>query len=234
MNINELKKGDKVWVRGFIDYDGDLVFGDDLTYIKSLQIYTIDKEDIRLDGYAEQSPKHLKNIIAKLRELPEHDKKAWIEGLFNELGGARDVSYYLGSLKGASQAKESLKPEVSREVAEWIEKSKGFNSDLYSLLEGPEDYSLDGWIDEKENQEIIVKAMLFGYTVKEEKLYKVKIHGAHLFKMTSENQVRFKMFYNFMELPDEEYDCTDELTEQEIKQADERFWDWAEEVEDEH
>ncbi|KPJ23094.1 hypothetical protein AKK44_01565, partial [Streptococcus phocae] len=51
MKINELKKGDKVWVRGFIDCDGDLMFGNDLTYIKSSLIYTIDKEDIKLDGY---------------------------------------------------------------------------------------------------------------------------------------------------------------------------------------
>lgn len=51
MKFSELRKGDKVWVRGFIDCDGDLMFGNDLTYIKSSLIYTIDKKDIKLDGY---------------------------------------------------------------------------------------------------------------------------------------------------------------------------------------
>lgn len=189
MKFSKLKKGDKVWVRGFIDYDGDLIFGDDLPYIKSLLIYTIDKEDIKLDGY------------------------------------------------DMSQAKESLKPAVELFVAEWYEAHKKcLDIELGKLFhrirtrtEPYDDFYF--WFGNNDDAlTTIINMRQFGYTVKEEKLYKVKIHGAHLFKMTSDNHVRFKMFSNFMELPDEEYDCTDELTEKEIKQADERFWDWAEEV----
>lgn len=39
---------------------------------------------------------------------------------------------------------------------------------------GPADNSLEEWITNEDNQELIVKARLFGYTVKKEKKYKVR------------------------------------------------------------
>ncbi|MGT2744852.1 DUF1642 domain-containing protein [Streptococcus phocae subsp. phocae] len=146
MNINELKKGDKVWVRGSIDCDGDLMLGDALTYIKSSLIYNMDQKDIKLDGY------------------------------------------------DMSQAKESLKPEIPQFVADWIEEHKENYSrwddgakadfvfrainDLFRFGEGRSlccfdiDDELSKWTTE--NAFNFINAILFSYTVKEEKNYQIR------------------------------------------------------------
>lgn len=70
-------------------------------------------------------------------------------------------------------------------------------------------------------------------TVEKEKLYTVKILGCTLFKMTSDNHVRYKLIGE-NETPSESkfssYKFEADLTEQEIKQADERLWQFAKEV----
>lgn len=71
------------------------------------------------------------------------------------------------------------KPEIPQFVAEWIETVKSLGFDLYELLEGPADNSLEEWITNEDNQELIVKARLFGYTVEKEKLYKVRDKRLH-------------------------------------------------------
>ncbi|MGP6355170.1 DUF1642 domain-containing protein [Streptococcus dysgalactiae] len=77
-----------------------------------------------------------------------------------------------------AKTKEDLldlqKPEIPQFVADWIETVKSLGFDLYELLEGPVDNSLEEWITNEDNQELIVKARLFGYTVEKEKLYKVR------------------------------------------------------------
>lgn len=73
----------------------------------------------------------------------------------------------------------------------------------------------------------------FGYTVEKEKLYNVKVLGCTLFKMTSDNHVRYKLIGE-NETPSESkissYKFEADLTEKEIKEADERLLQWAEEV----
>lgn len=70
-------------------------------------------------------------------------------------------------------------------------------------------------------------------TVEKEKLYTVKILGCTLFKMTSDNHVRYKLIGE-NETPSESkfssYKFEADLTEKEIKEADERLLQWAEEV----
>ncbi|MGS7272122.1 DUF1642 domain-containing protein [Streptococcus pyogenes] len=70
---------------------------------------------------------------------------------------------------------DQQKPEIPQFVADWIETVKSLGFDLYELLEGPSDNSLEEWITNEDNQELIVKARLFGYTVEKEKLYTVEI-----------------------------------------------------------
>lgn len=135
------------------------------------------------------------------------------------------------------------KPEVQQCVAEWYEENKDkFYLNLHKLAwELIENLDEDCFVPvtalnsdfkrwyfrNKTAMKTLINMHQFGYEVEQEKLYKVKIHGARLFKMKSENQVRFKLVSNLMDLPDNEYDCTDKLTEQEIKQADERLWQFA-------
>lgn len=70
----------------------------------------------------------------------------------------------------------------------------------------------------------------FGYTVEKEKLYTVKILGCTLFKMTSDNHVRYKLIGKNETPPESKFDSYEfeaNLTEKEIKQADERLWQFA-------
>ncbi|HGK8186743.1 TPA: DUF1642 domain-containing protein, partial [Streptococcus pyogenes] len=123
MNIKEAKIGDKVWVEGIINSS----FSNGGVHVNHAGVdafYDLERTKIKPDGYAGQSPKYLKNIIAKMRELPEHDRAVWIKGIFKEFGIENDISYYLGHKQGVLQAKDSLKPEVPQFVADWHEKYK--------------------------------------------------------------------------------------------------------------
>ena len=155
-----------------------------------------------------------------------------------------------------SQIEEPQKPVIPKFVAEWMEDHKGdygkwdeearadfvFRAinDLFRFGEGLRSWDLT--INEKisewttKNAYEFITAILFGYTVEKEKLYTVEIGGvgsSKLFKNTRTNEYIFHSgkeldwFHNVKEL--ELY--TDKLTEQEIKKADERLWEFAKEVE---
>ncbi|HGA2365099.1 TPA: DUF1642 domain-containing protein [Streptococcus agalactiae] len=72
-------------------------------------------------------------------------------------------------------------------------------------------------------------------TVEKEKLYTVKVLGSTLFKMTSDNGTEYKLIGK-NETPSESkfngYKFEVNLTEKEIKEADERLWQFAKEVTD--
>lgn len=67
-------------------------------------------------------------------------------------------------------------------------------------------------------------------TVQKEKLYNVDVLGCTLFKMTSDNHVRYKLIGKNETPPESKFDSYEfeaNLTEKEIKQADERLWQFA-------
>lgn len=144
----------------------------------------IEETKIKPDGYAEQSPKYLKNIIAKMRELPEHDRAVWIEGIFKEFGIENDISYYLGHNQGVLQAKDSLKPEIPQCVADFYkEKKHAFMYfyvrlivDFYQNRTTKYNQSFIDWVRKTNDAyAILINMHQFGYTVKKEKLYTVEI-----------------------------------------------------------
>lgn len=66
--------------------------------------------------------------------------------------------------------------------------------------------------------------------VEKEKLYNVNVLGCTLFKMTSDNHVRYKLIGKNETPPESKFDSYEfeaNLTEKEIKQADERLWQFA-------
>lgn len=66
------------------------------------------------DAYrANEKPLYLRNVLARLRELPEHDRKVWLKGIMDEF--ELDFShakwregYEQGKFDGAVEAKKSL------------------------------------------------------------------------------------------------------------------------------
>ena len=85
------------------------------------------------------------------------------------------------------------------------------------------------WLED--NQETFARAWLDGYEVEQEKLYVVEIADAILTKITRGSNIQYKMlpFGNVTDVFDKAI-YTTRLTEREIKQKDERLWQWAKEV----
>ena len=86
------------------------------------------------------------------------------------------------------------------------------------------------WLEH--NQEIFARAWLDGYEIEQERLYTVEIAEAILTKITRGSNIQYKMlpFGNVTDVFDKAI-YTTRLTEQEIKQKDERLWQFAKEAE---
>ncbi|HEL0572893.1 TPA: DUF1642 domain-containing protein [Streptococcus equi subsp. zooepidemicus] len=148
---------------------------------------------------------------------------------YSTLDGEEVVTSFKAKTK--EELLDQQKPEIPQFVADWIETVKSLGFDLYELLEGPADNSLEEWITNEDNQELIVKARLFGYTVEKEKLYTVEIPNPNdkqialrLEKWVDEKVIIIAThssnnFTNDML-----------LTEKEIRKDFEWAWKWAEEV----
>ncbi|KPJ21711.1 DUF1642 domain-containing protein, partial [Streptococcus phocae] len=76
-----------------------------------------------------------------------------------------------------------LKPEVSKPIADWVEKYKDGQNSFYStylrhkddLLEVEMAYDVSCKTDDPFFSDIVAEAWFNGYTIKEEKLYTVEI-----------------------------------------------------------
>ena len=145
-------------------------------------------------GHAEEAPRYVKNILARLRELPLHDRKVWLKAIMAEF--EQDFSHsiwregyeqgkfegeFVGQqLKDADKIRRELnKPVVPQFVADWYEKYK---DDLeYSIWDymyswdSQEDSEFKNWFDCAKNNALhtIINMHQFGYKVEKEKRYKV-------------------------------------------------------------
>ena len=140
-----------------------------------------------------------------------------------------------------SQIDEPQKVVVPKFVAEWLEYCKSSYRDLQTVLSRlDDDWKVGDWsYDDDDNLmsekvDMIARAWVDGYEIEQEKLYTVKVLDSTLFKMTSDNHVRYKLIGENA-IPSESkignYTFEVNLTEKEIKEADERLWQWAKEVE---
>ena len=144
---------------------------------------------------------------------------------------------------------EPQKVVVPKFVAEWIKKYKEKGYRLSHALEKVfDEVEMSLYIKQQvgDYTETIARAWLTypNITVEQEKLYTVEIEGvssSKLFKNTRTNEYlfssgkefeRYKNEYLFHIGKELELWYTDKLTEQEIKKADERLWEFAKEVEE--
>jgi len=150
-------------------------------------------------GHEDEAPRHLRNVIARLRELPLHDREVWLKAIMAEF--EQDFShakwregYEQGKFEGAwvgEQLKDADKirrelnrPVVPQFVADWIEVCKEhLTSSLYLamtpsfLKSNNQGIELTLWI--KKNEETFARAWLDGYEVEKEKRYTVKIKAVN-------------------------------------------------------
>lgn len=132
----------------------------------------------------DEAPSYLKNLIARLRGLPLHNREVWLKAIMSEF--EQDFShakwregYEQGKFEGMVEREKVMVPQM---VAEWIKKCKTFKSFAVSLsfaLQPSvwEANALSGecieWLTDAENQETFARAWLDGYEVEQEKRYKV-------------------------------------------------------------
>ncbi|WP_050230155.1 DUF1642 domain-containing protein, partial [Streptococcus pneumoniae] len=117
-------------------------------------------------GYADEAPRYVKNILARLRELPLHDREVWLKAIMSEF--EQDFSrakwregYEQGKIEGMV---EREKVKVPRFVAEWIEEARKACKDVVELFEF--DFTNDEvrkWFMQERPFDLVARAWLDGY-----------------------------------------------------------------------
>lgn len=147
-------------------------------------------------GHADEAPRYVKNILARLRELPLHDREVWLKAIMGEFEqdfshekwregyeqGKLEGAWVGNQLKDADKIRQELnKPAIPHFVADWIEYCKVRKITLAHALycsEEAKNKSVFRWLFEgSDNQETFALAWIFGYEVEEEKRYLVKVVG---------------------------------------------------------
>ena len=143
-------------------------------------------------GHADEAPRYVKNILARLRELPVHDREVWLKAIMGEFEqdfshakwregyeqGKLEGAWVGNQLKDADKIRQELnKPVIPQFVAEIIEYYKRQNATLYDALrEKNFNKQYNEWLmNEQDAYNKVARAWLDGYEV--EKRYLVKIIG---------------------------------------------------------
>lgn len=143
-------------------------------------------------GHADEAPRYLKNILARLRELPVHDRGVWLKAIMSEFEqefclakwregyeqGKFEGEWVGNQLKDADKVRCELnKVKVKQFVAEIIEYYKGQNATLYDALrEKNFNKQYNEWLmNEQDAYNKVARAWLDGYEVEEDKKFFVKI-----------------------------------------------------------
>ena len=133
-------------------------------------------------GHADEAPRYLKNILARLRELPDHDREVWLKAIMSEF--KQDFShakwregYEQGKLEGMV---EREKVKVKKFVADVIEGAREQSPELedalhYACSNGSHEFT--EWYQKKSNRDLFARAWLDGYEVEKEKRYMVRVRG---------------------------------------------------------
>lgn len=170
-------------------------------------------------GHADEAPRYVKNILARLRELPLHDREAWLKAIMGEF--EQDFSrakwregYEQGKLEGSMVPyEEPQKVTIPQFVAGWIEYCKAdgiaLGYALYCSGQASDKKVYDWIVESLENQEIFARAWLDGYEVEKEKRYTVKLKNTNDY--LNETEVGFHFYDN----------CRDngKFTQKEIEEA---------------
>lgn len=124
----------------------------------------------------------LKDVIKRIEKFDLGTKAVWINEILYKLGSYYGLhKHYAGYKQGKfDSAVEREKVEVEQFVDDYIKHAKEKDWDLQDLFEfvGDEDRGgLREWFYDGCNQETLALAWIFGYEIKKEKQYKVKMKG---------------------------------------------------------
>ncbi|WP_049537289.1 DUF1642 domain-containing protein [Streptococcus pseudopneumoniae] len=153
-------------------------------------------------GHADEAPRYVKNILARLRELPLHDREVWLKAIMSEFEqdfshakwregyeqGKFEGEWAGQQLKGADKIRGELnKVKVKQFVADWYEENKDdFEGNLYrcthnipSTFDGARLNEFERWFLNASTKpfQTLINMHQFGYEVEKEKRYLVKVKG---------------------------------------------------------
>ena len=157
------------------------IFGNKCEYVKiDFMIKLVSELDEPEAGQADEAPRYVKNILARLRELPLHDREVWLKAIMSEF--EQDFShakwregYEQGKVEGMV---EREKVKIPQFVADWIKESRKTCKDVAELFEF--DFTNDEvgkWFMQERPFDLVARAWLDGYEVEKEKRYLVKVKG---------------------------------------------------------
>ena len=164
-----------------LDYGEQIIAPNDAIYVK----------DEPETGHADEAPRYLKNILARLRELPVHDREVWLKAIMGEFEEEFSHAkwregYEQGKLEGMV---EREKVKVKQFVADWYEENKdAFEANLYrcaynipSVFESAKLNEFERWFLTPGTKpfQTLVNMHQFGYEVEETKY--VVTDGNHLY-----------------------------------------------------
>ena len=172
-------------------------------------------------GHADEAPRYLKNILARLRELPLHDREVLLKVIMGEF--EKDFSrakwregYEQGKFEGewagqqlkvADKIRQKLnRPVVQQFVADWYEENKdSFEGNLYrcaynipSTFDGAKLNEFERWFLTAGTKpfQTLVNMHQFGYEVEKERKYIVtlKSSGQKLYYRTKDEDYIFSSY----------------------------------------
>lgn len=170
------------------------IFGNKVKYIEiDAMIELVSKLDEPDIGHADEAPRYVKNILARLRELPLHDREVWLKAIMSEF--EKDFShakwregYEQGKLEGAwvgNQLKDAdkirrelNKVKIPQFVADWIKEARKSCKDVADFFDFDfTNEEVGKWFMQERPFDLVARAWLDGYEVEKEKRYLVKVKG---------------------------------------------------------
>lgn len=169
-------------------------------------------------GHADEAPRYVKNVLARLRALPLHNREVWLEAIMSEFGqdfsnakwregyeqGKLEGAWVGNQLKDADKIRQELnKPVIPQFVADWIEEAREITYNIRGAIEMAPNGRVKDWLELK-NVNIFAEAWVNGYAVEKEKRYLVKLKG--IFKGCEYLNFKFGRVWTFSnEEENEEY-----------------------------
>ena len=165
---------------------------DTITINRNWILESIEQLDEPETGHADEAPRYVKNILARLRELPLHNREVWLKAIMGEF--EQDFShakwregYEQGKLEGVV---EREKVTIPRFVVDWIEYCKFTHVDLqhafivgdvyfYNYANQKDFAKLKEFLETENNQATFARAWLDGYEIQGTKY--VVTDGNHLY-----------------------------------------------------
>ena len=189
------KLGDEVYLKGVItsinscaeiNYPYEVKTAGEFVTAAEELLEPINKSEL---GHAEEAPRYLRNILARLRGLPEHDREVWLKGIMDEF--ELDFShakwregYEQGKFDGAVEAGKSNKVVIPQFVADIIEYYKKKNAPIVDVFtEKNTDKKYARWLATDFNAyDRVAHAWLDGYDVEQEKRYQIKMKNEEYYR----------------------------------------------------